>query len=234
MHPKNTQVVYGHRLDLSVQVDPSEPAFSLQYQWYRNGKPLGGKTDPNIMISSATNGDIGEYYCVVSKQSERTVSNVAKVDVVNPHVSTPTPLSSMGPTVAASSAFINPSSAQPVGPGGSYLKGQWGHEGRYGGRGGPNEPNRRDDHHHQAPPTMGGDFLSRGGEREAFEASDEQPSGQPVSGVGWNRPPGDTEANEKGVYTLYQNLITSSVPYHDHTPRCDYCYIVNRVGFAFL
>lgn len=44
---------------------------------------------------------------------------------------------------------------------------------------------------------MGGDFLSRGGVREV--EGEDQPSGQPLSGVGtWERQPGDTEASEKG------------------------------------
>lgn len=188
-------------------MDPSEPGFALGYQWYRNGKPLGGKTDPNIVISSATNGDAGEYFCIVSNQSERTLSKVARVDVINPHASTSAPLSSMA---AASSAFVHLSSAGAPHP--TYLKGHWG---RGSSRGGPTEPSSRCDNQcHQAPPTMGGDFLSRGGVREVEGGeADDQPSGQPLSsGVGaWDRQPGDTEATEKGIgliICVHQNLIT--------------------------
>ena len=193
VHPKSTRVTYGRSLNLSVQADPSEPGFALQYQWYRNGKSLGGKTDPNIVISSATNGDAGEYFCVVSNQSEKTLSRVAKVDVINPHASTSAPLSSMA---AASSAFVHSSSAGAPHP--TYLKGHWG---RGSGREGPTEPlNRCDDPCHQAPPTMDGDFLSRGGVRDLEGGeTDDQPSGQPLLGVGaWDRQTGDTEATEKG------------------------------------
>ena len=196
VQPKSTRVTYGHSLNLSIQADPSEPGFTLQYQWYRNGKPLGGKTDPNIIISSATNGDAGEYYCIVSNQSERTVSQVARVDVINPH-------SSASMAAAASSAFIHPSSSTTSAgaPHPTYLKGHWGRGGLSG-----EPPNRHNNQCCQAPPTMGGDFLSRGGVRdvEGGEATaGDQPSGQPLSMGGvdsWDRQPRDTytEATEKG------------------------------------
>ena len=196
IHPKSIRVTYGHSLNLSVQADPSESGFTLQYQWYRNSKPLGGKTDPNIVISSTTNGDAGEYYCVVSNQSERTVSQVARVDVINPHTSAPPPHSSASMSAAASSAFIHPSSLTTAGaPHPTYLKGHWGCGGLSG-----EPPSRHDNQCRQALPTMGGDFLSRGGMRdvEGGEAGD-QPSGQPLSGVdAWDRQPQDTEATEKG------------------------------------
>ena len=220
VHPQSTRVTYGHSLSLSVQADPSEPGFALEYQWYRNTKPLGGKTDPNIVISSATIGDTGEYFCVVSNQSERTVSKVARVEVINPHTSAPAapppPLSSMA--AAASSAFIHSSSTSAsagVPPHPTYLKGYWG-RGTCSGRGGlsssePLSHHQCDDQRHQAPPTVGGDFLSRGGDvmREVVEGGDreqieDRPSGQPLSlGVGvWDRQLGDTEASEfeKGIY----------------------------------
>ena len=135
------------------------------------------------------------------------MSNVARVDIINPHTSTPAPLSSMA---AASSAFINPSSSSAV-PHPTYVKGHWGRGGG-GGREGLNE--LPSDHRHQAPPTMGGDFLSRGGvKNQEVEWEDDPPSGQPLSGVGaWDRQPGDTEASEIGIH-LNDCLISPTVMY---------------------
>jgi hypothetical protein len=111
---------------------------------------------------------------------------------------------------AASSAFIHSSTSASAGapqPHPTYLKGHWG-RGTCSGRGGPSDepPSRYGDQCHQAPPTMGGDFLSRGGVRDVEGGrgeADDQPSGQPLSGVDtWDRQPGDTEPTEKGTIAL--------------------------------
>ena len=133
------------------------------------------------------------------------MSKVAKVEVINPHTSTPAPLPSMAP--ASSSAFINPSSlaAAAASHPPTYVKGHWGH----GGRGGPNKlPS--DYQHHQAQPTTDGDFLSRGGVRDQeVEGEDEHPSGQPLSGMGaWDGQPGDTEIGRIVYAGPYHNLIS--------------------------
>ena len=191
VHPTSTLVIYGRCLNLSIQVDPTEPKIALQYQWYRNGKPLGGKTTPNISISSATEGDVGEYYCVVSNQSAKTVSNVARVEVVNPHLTPAPPMSLTQPLIpAAGSALVNPSTA-------SGYQTQWGYEGRYTtNHRATAEPRRHDN----LPPSVGGDLISRGvstggGHAPVALAEEDQPSGQPV---GQEKPSAAIGGREKG------------------------------------
>ena len=213
VHPKSTRVIYGQCLNLNIQVDPSEPLFDVQYQWYRNNKLLVGKTSPNIPISSASMDDAGEYYCVVSNHSAKTLSNVAKVEVINPHATqgplpskppsfVPTP---QAPPAATSSSFFNSS--------GGYLpqKAHWtAHQGRYdtGSRAPQPVTHQPGCHGNQRP--LGGDFISRGGsvgnqvpsasEGQLVQEDDDEDQlcGQPVL-IGWDKKSVDTEANEKGT-----------------------------------
>lgn len=208
VHPKSTRVIYGHCLNLNVQVDPNEPLFDVQYQWYRNNKVLVGKTSPNISVSSATMDDAGEYHCVVSNHSAKTLSNVAKVEVINPHT-TPGPLPSKPPSsvptppAATSSAFFNSSCGY------QHQTAHWaGHQGRYDTCSRAPQPVPQPGCHGNQRP-VGGDFISRGGsvghqvpsasEGRLVEKDDEDElCGQPVL-IGWGKKPMDTEANEKGT-----------------------------------
>ena len=202
-------MIYGRGLSLSVQADPTQPLFSLlQYRWYRNGNPLGGKTSPNIIISSTTEGDAGEYYCVVSNGSAQSVSKVARVEVINPHVM-------QQPPQPASSAFVTPSS----GVGGGVYRIQQGREGHYNTRGTTSrqsqiDPSRHDNH----PPAPHKDFLSREAsavnratgmelERELMVGGEEdRPAGQPV---GWDlhMQSANTEAKEMSKFKSETGLI---------------------------
>lgn len=216
-------MVYGRSLSLSIQLESSEPAFNVQYQWYRNGKPLGGKTSADITVSSATEGDIGEYFCVVSNQSGQTASKVAKVEVINPHSNLGSSMRPSVPAQTTSSAFVTPSS---LGGNGGYHQTRWAHEDQFrgttvtstntsataamaAGKGPAAQPHLG---RHVNRPQVGGDFLSRGAtsvvtggratlvglETQQVEGQDEddQPGGQPVMGRG--KRPTDMESREKG------------------------------------
>lgn len=209
VHPKSTRVVFGHCLNLNVQVDPIEALFDMDYQWYRNNKLLAGKTNPNMAISSATMEDVGEYHCVVSNHSAKTLSNVAKVEVINPHAM-PGPLPSNQPNsvltpppAATSSALFNSSSGY------QQQNAHWmDHQSRYDTSSRVPQPVPQPGRHGNQLP-VGGDFISRGGslgnqvpsasQRQLGEVDDEdQPCGQPVL-TGWDKASVDTEAREKGI-----------------------------------
>jgi len=55
------------------------------YQWYRNNEILRGKVGPELLISSSVDSDRGEYFCMITNQAGYTVSQVAKIDVVDIH-----------------------------------------------------------------------------------------------------------------------------------------------------
>ena len=153
-----------------------------------------GKTSHNFTISSVTEGDAGEYYCIVSNHSAKSESKIATLEVVNPHA-TPgrSPLSSAVPALTASSAFVNPSSAAVRG-----YQTQWGHRGHYDtttARAPQPEPNLPGKYPLHQP--VGEDFLSRGAPVGGSVAppTDDQPSGQPV---GQRKLSADTEFRERG------------------------------------
>ena len=219
VHPKSTRVIYGCGLNLNVQVDPAEPLFGVQYQWYRNNKLLEGKISQNIAISSASMEDAGEYYCVVSNHSAKTLSNVARVEVINPHT-TPGPFPSKPPssvpTAVTSSAFFNSSSS-----GYQHQKAHWtSHQGRYDTSSRAPQPEPQQPGCHGYQQTVGGDFIGRGGSvgnqvpsvsegRLVEEDDEDQLCGQPVL-IGWDKKSIDTEASEKGTPGFF---VSERVPY---------------------
>lgn len=56
----------------------------LTYQWFRNGSPIQGATDPGYFIESVTMNDVGLYTVQVSNEFGSVVSDVAQLSVYEP------------------------------------------------------------------------------------------------------------------------------------------------------
>lgn len=89
-------------MNLLVEVENVDR--STSYQWFRNNKPLVGKTFAELVIGSATFSDDGEYFCEVSNQVGSAMSNVARIDIVD-------------------------AGARSVGRSAGYPRDPWGHQG---------------------------------------------------------------------------------------------------------
>jgi hypothetical protein len=68
----------------------SDAVFSVQaygtapeYQWYKNGEPVGGGTQAELVLEGVTDGDAGEYSVVVSN-AYGSASSSAELTVVSP------------------------------------------------------------------------------------------------------------------------------------------------------
>lgn len=59
---RDTTVKAYSRLELSVSVDGEHNL----YQWYRNGGPIAGATDPLLMLDPVTQSDSGQYICGIT------------------------------------------------------------------------------------------------------------------------------------------------------------------------
>jgi Leucine-rich repeat (LRR) protein len=71
------------------------PSESDEFQWYRNGSILSGKTDSIIDVASATRSNAGEYYCEITNSGVPGLtlySNTVTVNILN-HV----PVANAGP-----------------------------------------------------------------------------------------------------------------------------------------
>lgn len=79
--PLSTNIPQGAALNLAIQAAGSTP---LQYQWFKNGVPLGGATSASLQISSVQASDAGNYFGVVSNPAGSVTSVVATVSVILP------------------------------------------------------------------------------------------------------------------------------------------------------
>ena len=87
LQPQSLNVVYGQSARIFVEVENASNYNT--YQWYRNNEILRGKVGPELLISSSVDSDRGEYFCMITNQAGYTVSQVARIDVVDIH---PVPL----------------------------------------------------------------------------------------------------------------------------------------------
>lgn len=74
--PQGGQFSPGARVELSVGATGEPP---LSYQWYRNGVPISGATNPTYVILNMSQSDEGTYFCVVSNECGADTSNPVRV-----------------------------------------------------------------------------------------------------------------------------------------------------------
>src|SRR5262249_15858082 len=67
--PLDATTLMGGAVTLSVTTDEA-PA--LSYQWFRNGEPIAGETNPSLAIANAQGFDIGGYHVVVTNAAGST------------------------------------------------------------------------------------------------------------------------------------------------------------------
>jgi hypothetical protein len=76
--PANTLVGYGQPLLIGPIVSGTQP---LTYQWFQGGSKLPGQTNLDLTVASATFGDAGSYYVVITNAYGSVTSTVAQVTV---------------------------------------------------------------------------------------------------------------------------------------------------------
>lgn len=102
----NLTIFQGEPIDLMVQVSGLNPV----YQWYRQNTPtdtlIGGATNNSFTVStSAQVGDAGNYYVVVTNQSDSVTSEVITVTVPSYLVSPIGPSGSIYTGISSSSDY---------------------------------------------------------------------------------------------------------------------------------
>jgi len=88
--PTSRTVNAGSPTTLSVTATGTAP---LTYQWHKDNTTLSGQTSSTLTISSATSGNAGGYYVVVTNGSGSTTSDTATITVVSAPVITTQPAS---------------------------------------------------------------------------------------------------------------------------------------------
>lgn len=81
--PQSQHVYAGTFFSLEVLGASVSP---LQYQWYFNGQPLSGATNPRLGIASASTNNMGNYFAVVSSAGNSITSAVAFVSLGTPPI----------------------------------------------------------------------------------------------------------------------------------------------------
>lgn len=69
----------GEAYDLTM----SATGEGIHYQWYNNGNPLAGQTNPDLHIGSVARSNDGVFYCIVSNACDDVASNQAHLTVNN-------------------------------------------------------------------------------------------------------------------------------------------------------
>ncbi|MCI0474503.1 MAG: immunoglobulin domain-containing protein, partial [Ignavibacteria bacterium] len=72
------EVTENDPVSLSVTATGTEP---ITYQWYKDGNEIADETTNSFSIDSATEGDEGDYYCIVTNDCGEVRSDVATVTV---------------------------------------------------------------------------------------------------------------------------------------------------------
>ena len=82
-NPDCYSVVEGQtvQLDVVAVAEESDWYGSMDYQWYRNGEPVAGGNERELLFYRAKAEQAGEYYCVVSVGSNTVTSAVSTVEV---------------------------------------------------------------------------------------------------------------------------------------------------------
>ena len=63
-----------------------------QYQWYKDGQPVNGGTQAELMLAGVTDGDAGGYSVVVSNAYGSASSSTAILTVWDPPLITAAPV----------------------------------------------------------------------------------------------------------------------------------------------
>lgn len=81
--PQSRTVLAGSVATLDVGVTGRLP---MTYQWFKNGVPLAGATEPILTLTSVTNSDAGNYHVIVQNQFGPATSASATLTVIDPGV----------------------------------------------------------------------------------------------------------------------------------------------------
>jgi hypothetical protein len=79
-HPQSQSVRVGQSVTFRVQAQGQ----NLQYQWRKNGVAIAGATQPQYTIAAAQLADAGLYDCLVWNECGQSVSQAARLTVVQP------------------------------------------------------------------------------------------------------------------------------------------------------
>jgi len=79
-HPQSQSVRVGQSVTFRVQAQGQ----NLQYQWRKNGIAIAGATQPQYTIAAAQLADAGLYDCLVWNECGQSVSQAARLTVVQP------------------------------------------------------------------------------------------------------------------------------------------------------
>ncbi len=81
--PQSRTVLAGSVATLDVGVAGRLP---MTYQWFKNGVPLAGATEPILTLTGVTNSDAGNYHVVVQNALGPATSASATLTVIDPGV----------------------------------------------------------------------------------------------------------------------------------------------------
>ncbi len=81
--PQSRTVLAGGVATLEVGVAGRLP---MTYQWFKNGVPLAGATEPILTLTSVTNSDAGNYHVVVQNEFGTATSSNATLTAIDPGV----------------------------------------------------------------------------------------------------------------------------------------------------
>ncbi len=76
-HPKSANLNVGDFINISVAATGKD----LQYQWYKDGAAMEGKTTPNYSVPNVSLDDAGDYYCQVTNDCGTAKSQIATITV---------------------------------------------------------------------------------------------------------------------------------------------------------
>jgi len=65
---RNDAICSGESISWSVSATSTSNGASLNYQWYKDGNAISGKTSNTLTITSFSSSDIGTYYCEVEQK----------------------------------------------------------------------------------------------------------------------------------------------------------------------
>ena len=78
VNPVSVTIARGRSAAFSVAASGELPP---TYQWNLNGAPIGGATDPVLLVSAATSANAGSYTCTASNASGTVASSAATLTV---------------------------------------------------------------------------------------------------------------------------------------------------------
>jgi hypothetical protein len=109
--PKSVAVDQGGEAAFSVSANSMT---AITYQWFLNGVPIPGATDPLLSLPHATTGDTGSYHVVVSNASGDVESSMAQLVVNGPPYISTQPLAQRIPTGQAATLSVETLGPDPI------------------------------------------------------------------------------------------------------------------------